>query len=1660
MVHDSRAEGNGNENASRQDPATGRPIAVIGLSCRLPQAENPDAFWKLLDEGRSAITEIPEDRWDTGIPHEDDLAATRFAGHVDRVDGFDAGFFRISPREALAMDPQQRLMLELGWEALEDARIVPAELRGSSTGVFIGAIWDDYARLLQRYGHEAITQHSLTGLHRSIIANRLSYTLGAVGPSLTVDTAQSSSLVAVLMACESIWRGESRLAVAGGVNLNLVPESTITAARFRGLSPDGRSYTFDARANGYVRGEGGAAVVLKPLSEALADNDPVYCVIHGGAVNNDGATDGLTRPNPVAQEDVIRRAWERAGTSPAAAQYVELHGTGTPVGDPLEAAALGAALGAAREDGTPLLVGSAKTNVGHLEGAAGIVGLLKAALSIRHRSIPRSLNYETPNPRIPLGELNLRVHSEPGGWPRPDRPLLTGVSSFGMGGTNCHLVLSDAPGTEPAEPAGHAPETETTAPTGWVVSGQGADALRAQAARLHEHLTADPGLRMADVAYSLATTRTHFADRAVVLGAGREELLRGLDALATGTPSPTVVTGTAGPRRPAGAANGSTGPAILFTGQGSQRPGMGRELYETYPQYARAFDEVCTHLELPVRDVLFETADPERLDRTEYTQSALFALEVALYRLVEHWGITPSHVAGHSVGELAAAHVAGVLSLRDAATLVSARGRLMQAARTGGAMVSLQVPEEAVLESLAPFAGRAGIAAVNGPESTVVSGDEDAVLEIAELWRAEGRKVRRLKVSHAFHSRHLDDVLDEFRDVAAGLTFAPARIPVVSNVTGALADPAELCTPDYWARHMRQAVRFADGIRALGEQGVTTFLELGPDAVLTSMARDCLPGGPVPVLVPALRAGRPEPATLLAAVATVFAHGTDMDWAAPLPGTATAIALPTYAFQRERFWPETLDGTDGTGATGTAHRALRPQAQDRPDERARQEEPGGGTSFGERLAGLSGTDRTRAVTELVLTTVAIVLGHVTPAAVDTGRAFNELGFDSYAAVELRTRLNDLTGLSLSNTLLFNHTTPAALIGHLLDELPGGTNARDDAATDTDAPSGDASAASPDEAIAIVGMGCRFPGGVESPEELWRLVAGETDAVSSFPTNRGWDLDGLFDADPTSPGKSYVRQGGFLHDADKFDAAFFGISPREAAAMDPQQRLLLETSVEALERAGLTTTELRGGAVGVFVGAMAQDYGPRLYEPADGYDGYLLTGNTTSVASGRISYTFGFEGPAVTVDTACSSSLVALHLAVQALHTGECSLALAGGATVMANPGMFVEFSRQSGLSPDGRCKAFGAGADGTAWGEGVGVIALERLSDARRKGHRVLAVVRGSAINQDGASNGLAAPNGPSQQRVIRQALAAAGLSGSDVDAVEAHGTGTALGDPIEAEALLSTYGADRRPERPLRLGSLKSNIGHTQAAAGIGGVIKMVMALGHDELPRTLHADEPSPHVDWASGAVSLLTEAAPWPRGERTRRAGISSFGISGTNAHVIVEEAPRALGARETSGPQTPESPLTAAGTRKNQETQEQNYRKDRQDRRPAVEAAARGHALPWLLSARDARALGGQAERLAGFLARNDTIDPASTGLALATTRTLHDHRAVLVARDFTEFRAATDALAAGHDSPAVVRGTAERRDGAVFVFPGQGSQWVGMAVGLLGESEVFAAEVGR
>ncbi|MFJ9034711.1 SDR family NAD(P)-dependent oxidoreductase [Streptomyces sp. NPDC102274] len=663
----------------------------------------------------------------------------------------------------------------------------------------------------------------------------------------------------------------------------------------------------------------------------------------------------------------------------------------------------------------------------------------------------------------------------------------------------------------------------------------------------------------------------------------------------------------------------------------------------------------------------------------------------------------------------------------------------------------------------------------------------------------------------------------------------------------------------------------------------------------------------------------------------------------------------------------------------------------------------------DRLVGLAAAEQEALLLDLVRAQAAVVLGHAGPEAVRADAAFRDAGFDSLTSVELRNRLREGTGLKLSATLVFDYPNPLALARHLRDEFG-------DVVQVPVVPT--VVVAGVGEPIAIVGMACRLPGGVAGPEDLWRLVAEGRDAVSGFPEDRGWDVEGLFDPDPDRPGTSYTSRGGFLHEAGLFDAGFFGISPREALAMDPQQRLLLETSWEALERADIDPISLKGTDVGVFSGLSGQGYGAGVAGPE--VEGFAGTGMASSVASGRVSYAFGFEGPAVSVDTACSSSLVAIHLAAQALRQGECSMALAGGVMVMGTPGTFVAFSRQRGLAGDGHCKAFASGADGTVLSEGVGVVALERLSVARERGHQVLAVIRGSAVNQDGASNGLTAPNGPSQQRVIRKALTNAGLSPSDVDVVEAHGTGTALGDPIEAQALLATYGQGRDPERPLWLGSLKSNIGHAQAAAGVGGVIKMVQALRHDVMPATLHVQEPTTEVDWSAGAVELLTEAREWPRNGHPRRAGVSSFGISGTNAHLILEEAPD-------------------------------------EEALPALEEAG---VVPLVVSARSAGSLAAQAGRLVEFVEGADEVSLARVAGALVSGRAVLGERAVVVAGSGEEALAGLRALACGESAPGVVVGSAGSGvpGKVVWVFPGQGSQWVGMGRELLDSSPVFAERI--
>nr|WP_282958741.1 type I polyketide synthase [Salinispora arenicola] len=1820
---------------------TDEPIAIVAMACRFPAGvHSPEDLWRVVVDGVDAVTEFPRDRgWDTeGLYHEDpDHPGTTYVRHgafLDDAAGFDAAFFGISPKEATAMDPQQRLLLETSWEAFERAAIDPTTLAGQDVGVFVGVNSHDYS--VRTHQASDLEGFRLTGSSGSVVSGRVAYHFGFEGPAITVDTACSSSLVALHMASQALRRGECSMALAGGVMVIGALETFVEFSRQGGLAPDGRCKAFADGADGTGWSEGVGLLLVERLSEARRRGHQVLAVVRGSAVNQDGASNGLTAPNGPSQQRVIRKALADAGLGAPDVDAVEAHGTGTVLGDPIEAQALLATYGQDRPAGRPLWLGSVKSNIGHTQAAAGVAGVTKMVMAIRHGVLPRTLHVDRPSTNVDWASGEVELLTEARDWPETGRARRAAVSSFGIGGTNAHVIIEAAP-DQPMPPNPEpAPEPDGF-PAPLPLSARTAAGLRGQAGRLARHLGDRSTLPLTDTAYALATTRAHLEHRAVVLAADRRQAEADLSAMERGGTGPTVLSGTP-----------VTGKlAILFTGQGSQWPGMGRELAETFPVFRAAFAAACTaveqHLEpvRPLRDVVF-AADGELLDQTMYTQAALFALETALFRLVESWGVRPDLLAGHSIGEVTAAHVAGVLDLGEAAKLVATRGRLMQALPAGGAMVAVQASEADVAPLLARAGGVVCVAAVNGPDSVVLSGHEDAVLALAGELAGRGCRTRRLPVSHAFHSPLMAPMLDEFRAVVAELSFQPGNLPIASTLTGLLARDGQFRTPDYWVDQARSPVRFSDAVTALREHGATTFLELGPGGSLAAMALSTL-GASEQACIATLRKDGAEASDLVAAVAGLHVRGVAVDWA-ELLGRSSAVAgtdLPTYAFQHQRYWVETEDtatgGAEALGATDARHPllgtvievpdtgglvltgrlsplspGLLPGSANRvpvavllellvragsevgcgsldqivvevplavsehghtqvrvtvdapgldgrrgvtvhgrldggqrgawtrhvravlvpgmpqpsfdlrdlsgpeitlPDELTEQAatfalhpllldaalrvpagddhrdvsacasmtvyaqgatalrlrttptrdgrhlleladtagepvaaigpltldaatadpvepdseplpvpvpltrrvvargEAAGGAILG-RLAGLAEAEQLRVVTAVVKESIAAVLGHRESDAFAEGQAFKDLGFDSLSAVRLRNRLRDLTGVSLSSTLVFDHPTPAILAAHLRDELLGERR---------ELPVATARAALSDEPVAIVAMSTRLPGGVDTPEELWNLVLERRDAVAGFPVDRGWDLDRLYDPDPANPGTSYTRLGGFLYDAAQFDGTLFGISPREALAMDPQQRLLLETSWEALERAGIDPLSLKGSDVGVFTGIVHHDYVSRLHRVPDDVQGYLMTGAASSVASGRVSYVFGFEGPAVTLDTACSSSLVAMHLAAQALRQGECSLALAGGATVMASPDAFLEFSRQRGLSADGRCKAYADGADGTGWAEGVGVVLLERLSVARERGHPVLAVLRGSAVNQDGASNGLTAPNGPSQQRVIRSALAAAGLSPGDVDVVEGHGTGTALGDPIEAQALLATYGQGRDAEHPLWLGSLKSNIGHTQAAAGVAGVIKMVQAMQHEVLPATLHVETPTTEVDWSAGAVRVLTEPRDWPRGARVRRAAVSSFGASGTNAHVILEEA-----SVERARSATAEDP--AAGV------------------------------VPLVVSAGSTGALAGQASRLASFIKGSVEVPLAAVAGALVSGRAMLGKRAVVVAGSGDEALAGLAALARGESSPALVTGSVDTPGKVVWVFPGQGWQWVGMGRELLDTSPVFAERI--
>ncbi|MUL82609.1 MULTISPECIES: type I polyketide synthase [unclassified Mycolicibacterium] len=2151
------------KSVERPDEQSTR-FAIVGYAARFPGAPDADGFWDLLRTGREGISDVPEDRWDVeeffdpepGAPGK---VVTRRAGFVDDVTGFDAPFFGMSTREVRLMDPQHRLLLETAWRAVEHSGTAPTALADTNTGVFVGLATHDYLGMASdELTYPEIEAYMAIGTSNAAAAGRISYRLGLQGPSVAVDTACSSSLVAIHQACQALRLGECDLALAGGANVLLTPATMITFSHAHMLAPDGRCKTFDAAADGYVRGEGCGIIVIKRFEDAIRDGDRIRAVIRGSAINQDGASGGLTVPNGVAQQRVIADALKRAGVKPSEVGYLEAHGTGTSLGDPIEAQAAGAALGAGREPGRPLLMGSAKTNIGHLEAAAGIAGVIKVILSLENELLPQHLHFQNPSPHIPWDRLAVEVVKEATPWERNGEPRIAGISSFGFAGTNAHVIVEEAP----EQPA---PQLDVAADPAarfsiLPLSARTPAALMQVADQYRSWMSAHPEASLADVCFTAGAGRAHLEHRAALVVDSRESAIELLGALADDRPAPGLIRGES---------HDKPKTAWLFTGQGSQYAGMARELFDTEPVFAETLNRcaaaVADVLEKPLLDVIFDLDGPdgpdadersreehdaeETLRKTSYAQPALFAVEMGLARLWQSWGLEPDVVAGHSVGQYSAACVAGVFGLEDGTLLMAERGRLFGSLPAGGRMVAVFTAAERV-ENLTDEFPTLSVAAYNGA-NTVLSGPAQDLEKAVARLTADGVRCDWLETSHAFHSALLDPILDEFESYANRFTFkAPQRI-LIDNRTGAALGRSVKLDGAYWRRHARQPVEFAKSVRTLADLNCKLLVEIGPRPVLTAAALGAWPDqATAPRVIASLRRNTADQRQITEAVADAYVLGHLPEFAAFRQAHARKLDLPTYPFEHRQYWyrdnreqpsqqqhvaartqavrlledgridelatlldgasgdvqtlnvltklaaqhnqqrstqsiaedryefrweksPAPLAGAEaGVGSTwlllgeesaavqplvdaltsrgqqyrvlglpmsdadearladalraaatddstlrivhvaalaadldsrgapamrsllrlqhqilgGTRrlfraavaadlrapiwlvtrgaqrvtdadtvapeqtalwgfgraaalelpqvwggladladastdewsqfisritassnsavredHIALRDQAVYVPRLVRREELPsgtplqlhddatylvtGGLGSIGLEIAGylaahgakhlvltsrrepsdtaqqridalreqhgceirvvtadvadahdvarlltsvrvelpplagivhaageistagLSDLDFTSHQAELDRVFAGKVWGawHLSEAAADlqldffistssiasvwggfgqtaysaanafldglawrlreqgiagtsvnfgpwaagmadaesrarleqrgirtlsptdalagladvvaassaqgviaridwsrflplyqqTGRraflaelerevptqptgvtpsttasgktqlverltnapvqqrkklltdylrdavaevtrvdsseiredaGFFDLGMDSLMAVELRRRIEQGVGAEIPITLVMDYPRLSDVADYLLGEVLGlNEQAKSapqpvSATTRTDGP------------IAIVAVSCRFPG-APNPEAFWEVLSGGVDAIQEVPEER-FDIDEFYDPDPEAAGKTYTRFGGFLDGIDGFDPEFFGISPREAVWIEPQQRLMLETVWEGLERAGYAPSALRGSRTGIFAGVAANEYAHLLSsESIDKIEPYFITGNALNAISGRVAFALGFEGPAMAVDTACSSALVAIHQACQALHSGDCDLALAGGVNVLLSPVTVVAASRARMLSPVGRCKTFDASADGYVRSEGCGVLVLKRLSDAERDGDRICAVIPSSAVNQDGASSGLTVPNGGAQQRLIGTALARAGWAGGDVDYLEAHGTGTPLGDPIEVQAAAAAYGNSRDADRPLLMGSVKSNIGHTESASGAAGLIKVVLSLQHEMLPQSLHFENPSPHIPWDSLPVRVVDRATPWQANGRPRRAGVSSFGFTGTNAHVLIEEAP----ARPAAAIE--EQPADEVAT---------------ESSAPAEQVGVLA------LSARSPEALVALAQRYETWLGAHPDVDLADVCLTAGTGRSHFEHRAALVVDSIEEARHGLADLAENRLRPGVVRGEHTNHPTTAWLFTGQGSQYPGMARELFDTEPVFAETVMR
>ncbi len=1429
------------------------PVAIIGSACRFPGgASSPEAFWNLLRRGTDFVGPVPAGRWDGEAIHDAGASRPgttycREGAFLDEVDRFDARFFGISASEAREMDPQQRLLLEVAWECMERAGLCAERLKGSRTAVYVGMLGMDYLTLHAREaGIPAINPFYAAGKEFSFAAGRIAYHLGVHGPAMAVSTACSSSLVAIHLGCRALQNREADLAIAAGVNLMLSPELTIYMSQIKAISPSGRCRVFDAAADGIVRGEGGGALLLKRLEDARADGDPILAVIRGSAINQDGESAGQTVPNANAQAAVVRAALDAAGLEIDDIAYVEAHGTGTPLGDPIELSSLAEVF---RQRKKPLLVGSVKANMGHLDAAAGMASVIKTMQLLRHGEVPPQLHLVKPNALVDWQRSSLRVATSL--ETLPEGPRLAGVSAFGLSGTNVHLILE---GADSAEAPPDAVDIQRT----WVlpVSAKTEAAVHELARRYAQALPEEDAALRTFVA-RVASYRDHHVRRAALVGGDAASLRQQLAYLGGGTLAVSEIRDG----KPA------DGPVFVYTGQGAQWLGMATGLLQREPAFLETIRLCDRHMRewsgWSIETELLRPAGESRLHLTEIAQPAIFAIQVALTECLRRWGVTPGAVVGHSMGEVAAAWCAGALDLRSAVQVIYHRANAMKGTLGGGRMMVVGASAEELQPMLGPSLE---ISVVNSHVSCVVSGEAGAVAALEQRLGEAGRFTFLMPAPYAFHSWQMEPCLADIQASLADIEPDAAKIPWISssaaNLQGEYADAA------YWVRNARGVVRFDRAIERLLEDGARLFVELGPHAVLAqSIQQLAVRAGKAARVFSALQREGDGSTELAAILAGLYENGVAPDWKA-YQGDAGFVELPTYPWQREAYW---FQATQGVPARAQALHA-RVQVFDAEGRLCATAEDVALCTVDEPAAALANVPAKKAgarpavtlaqAREVVSAALSEILG-VPCDELDAERGFFELGLTSISLIEFKRKLEARVGLELPATVGFDYPNLEAL-ARRLEQL----GAAKEIQPTTCAPA--ARGADTGHEVAVLGMACRLPR-ADSPEALWEVLLEQATCVVPVPSSR-----------LTEPVNTR-RHASLVERVEGFDEDFFRISPREAGSMDPQQRLFLMVAWEALERAGIPPHDLRERQVGVFVGANAHDYEARLLACAAGIDANYGTGSAFSAISGRLSHFLGLRGPSLTVDTACSSSLTAVHLACNSLLAGECEIAIVGGVNVIASSAIFQSMGDAGALSADGTCKTFDDRADGYGRGEGCGVVILKRAERARADGDRVIAVLLGSAVNHDGACAGLTVPNGPAQEALIREALANASLSAAAVGYVEAHGTGTVLGDPIELQALANAYRGTERV--PLAVASVKGNVGHLEAAAGIASLIKACLVVERGVIPGQAGFQRPNSRFDWQATSLQVPQANQPWEVPAAERIAGISAFGFTGTNVHVLL-------------------------------------------------------------------------------------------------------------------------------------------------------------------------------